>query len=105
MIIDDEKLVEFEELYNAFWREHGVGGSPQKTDFCAGYNSMLDELRKHRKPDRSALLRMAGNIASGLADATYAVRGCLPQDAREQIAEDSVDIARRILALVDGAKP
>lgn len=55
--------------------------------------------------DRSALLRMAGNIASGLADATYAVRGCMPQDAREQIAEDSVNIARRILALVDGAKP
>lgn len=99
-VIDDDKFAEFEDTYNEFWREHGVGGSVVKQDFCEHYRTMLVELRAHRKPDRSALLRMAGNIASGLATGKL-----MTTDMRQQVASDSIDIARRILAAVDGAKP
>lgn len=70
----------------------------------------LDENTAHRKPDRSALLRMAGNIAGGMVACPWAPNcgassGSVPAEisatARQQIADASVDIARRILANVD----
>lgn len=70
----------------------------------------IDENNAHRKPDRSALLRMAGNIAGGMVACPWAPNcggstATVPPEisatARQQIADASVDLARRILAAVD----
>lgn len=60
------------------------------------------DLEMHRKPDRGAILRMAGNIASGImSDPNGPTYRAGVENERQEIAEASVDIARRILALVD----
>lgn len=75
---------------------------------------MCTTIEAHRKPDRSAILRMAGNIAGGMcaciaAPNCGASAGMVPDEiaaeGRQRIAEASVDIARRIMACVDGHEP
>lgn len=52
----------------------------------------------HAKPDRSALLRMAGNIAGGIA-ANPAITVCDPWP--EDVAKLAVRIARNIMTEID----
>lgn len=56
----------------------------------------------HTRPDRSAILRMAGNIAPAFVAVACSL-GYSPDNTRtvQKIAEDSVRIARAIMAEVD----
>lgn len=62
-------------------------------------------LETHRKPDRSAVLRMAGNIAAGLVSDPQGWAYAAEEQARENIARMAVDLARRIMRITDEATP
>lgn len=68
-------------------------------------SAMLTELRAKKKTDRSALMRMAGNIASGLAaNNMYSISLYSSVNDRDLVAEAAVDIATRIMARIDARK-
>jgi len=67
--------------------------------------SAADVIEAHRRPDRALLVQLAGSIAAGMcadhAGKPYA-DGMAADVARGQIADAAVDLARRILARIDG---
>lgn len=65
------------------------------------YSAAQATIAAHEKRDRSAILRMAGNIASGLVEAAYA-KGPTATVNTAEIAEAAVAFAQAILARVDG---
>ena len=68
------------------------------TETCAAVRALLADARKHQAKDRGALLRMAGNIACGLAtDNAWANE----TEAQRTIATCAVAIAKAIIAEVD----
>lgn len=82
----------------------GATLDPQLLRDCAqDMHDMLAELRAKAKSDRSTMLRVAGNVASGIcADPTAC--GTASEACRELVAERAVDIAQRIIARIDAQK-
>lgn len=60
------------------------------------FEEMRKKLHAQERPDRSALLRMAGNIAPGLVASRYTDGA--------KIAEKSIDIATEIMRQIDERK-
>lgn len=65
------------------------------------YKDMCTAVEAHRKPDRSALLRMAGNIAGGLVANPALLDNA---NGAKQYAHAAVMLARAIMAEVDKAE-
>lgn len=83
------------EVFNNYHRRVGLAS---ETALVEEYLAMQRQIRAHAAKDRSALLRMAGNIAAGAAIGTP-----MHWETAQAIAETCVEVARRIIATVDGA--
>lgn len=91
-------------IERAFAALHRCRSQPEEhypiRDALVRMHEMHGAILAHNKPDRSALLRMAGNIAGGLA-ANPQIDVPPGTDAAEVIARVSVKIARAIMDEID----
>ena len=76
--------------------DHDAPNTP--TGVLTAARELLDRCRKHEKKDRKVLLRMAGNIAAGIAGDENLV---LNKDDKEWITDDAVEMAKTIMTKVD----